>query len=113
MLLDQSFALQVKAPTLFTLQRKPAPFPFVMASMNMQRRMVSPILSRVCPSLSATDRQQLSKEDESAVNEVEVRREDQDKINKFSRLHQRELILEEELKGKNVRSTTLSTSKSG
>jgi prefoldin subunit 4 len=33
-----------------------------------------------------------------------VRREDQDKINKFSRLHQRELLFEEELQGKNVRS---------
>lgn len=36
-------------------------------------------------------------------DEVEVRREDQDKINKFSRLHQRELKLEEDLKAKNVR----------
>lgn len=35
-------------------------------------------------------------------DEVEVRREDQDKINKFSRLHQRELALEEELQGKSV-----------
>ena len=34
--------------------------------------------------------------------EVEVRREDQDKINKFSRLHQRELAIEEDLKTKNV-----------
>ena len=32
-----------------------------------------------------------------------MRREDQDKINKFSRLHQRELKLEEDLKAKNVR----------
>jgi len=48
---------------------------------------------------------QLSKEDEVAVgsDEVEVRREDQDKINKFSRLHQRELNLEDELKAKHVR----------
>jgi len=47
----------------------------------------------------------LSKEDEVAASadEVEVRREDQDKINKFSRLHQRELSLEEELAAKNVR----------
>lgn len=43
----------------------------------------------------------LTKEDEAAGEEVEVRREDQDKINKFSRLHQRELGLEEELKAKN------------
>jgi hypothetical protein len=47
---------------------------------------------------------QLSKEDEAATggDEVEVRREDQDKINKFSRLHQREILLEEELKSKHV-----------
>ncbi|KAJ9138716.1 hypothetical protein NKR23_g8422 [Pleurostoma richardsiae] len=47
-------------------------------------------------------RRMLSKEDEDTVgDEVEVRREDQDKINKFSRLHQRELNIEEELKSKN------------
>lgn len=47
---------------------------------------------------------QLSKEDEKAASadEVEVRREDQDKINKFSRLHQREISLEEELAAKHV-----------
>lgn len=33
---------------------------------------------------------------------MEVRREDQDKINKFSRLHQREMNLEDELKIKAV-----------
>ncbi|KAN0106877.1 Prefoldin, subunit 4 [Hyaloscypha variabilis] len=45
-------------------------------------------------------RRMLSKEDEAATgsDEIEVRREDQDKINKFSRLHQREIVLEEELK---------------
>ena len=50
---------------------------------------------------------QLSREDEAATGgeEVQVRREDQDKINKFSRLHQREKILEEELKTKQVRSS--------
>jgi hypothetical protein len=31
-----------------------------------------------------------------------VRREDQEKINRFSRLHQRETVLEEKLKGKQV-----------
>jgi hypothetical protein len=48
---------------------------------------------------------QLSKEDEAAAGgeEQEVRREDQDKINKFSRLHQKEIGLEEELKAKHVR----------
>ncbi|KAM0264748.1 hypothetical protein ACHAQJ_000573 [Trichoderma viride] len=45
---------------------------------------------------SIMQRRMLSKEDE-AVDEVEVRREDQDKINKFSRLHQRELVLKEQL----------------
>jgi len=35
-------------------------------------------------------------------DELEVRREDQDKINRFSRLHQREMLLEEELKIKAV-----------
>ncbi|KAI0830912.1 Prefoldin, subunit 4 [Hypoxylon sp. FL0890] len=47
------------------------------------------------------NRRMLTKEDEAAGDEVEVRREDQDKINKFSRLHQRELNMEEELKVKN------------
>ncbi|KAL4871318.1 hypothetical protein BDV12DRAFT_183935 [Aspergillus spectabilis] len=45
----------------------------------------------------------LSKEDEATVGnteDTEVRREDQEKINRFSRLHQRETILEESLKGK-------------
>ncbi|WQF82459.1 Putative prefoldin beta [Colletotrichum destructivum] len=46
-------------------------------------------------------RRMLTKADEESVgDEVEVRREDQDKINKFSRLHQRELIIEEELRNK-------------
>ncbi|KAL9129774.1 MAG: hypothetical protein Q9175_007203 [Cornicularia normoerica] len=45
---------------------------------------------------------ELSKEDEAAVgkDELEVRREDQDKINNFSRLHQRETTLEDELRTK-------------
>ncbi|GJN74527.1 Gim complex component GIM3-like protein [Purpureocillium lilacinum] len=50
---------------------------------------------------SLMQRRMLSKEDEAATEEVEVRREDQDKINRFSRLHQRELALSEELKTKN------------
>ncbi|KAG5927253.1 hypothetical protein E4U42_002404 [Claviceps africana] len=51
---------------------------------------------------SLIQRRMLSKEDEQAAgDEVEVRREDQDNINKFSRLHQRELIIEEQLKAKN------------
>ncbi|KAL8910758.1 MAG: hypothetical protein Q9171_003970, partial [Xanthocarpia ochracea] len=44
----------------------------------------------------------LSKEEEAAVgkDDLEVRREDQDKINKFSRLHQREMLLEDDLKSR-------------
>ncbi|KAJ5362000.1 Prefoldin [Penicillium brevicompactum] len=43
----------------------------------------------------------LEKADETSANdENEVRREDQEKINRFSRLHQRETVLEEQLKGK-------------
>ncbi|KAB8067280.1 Prefoldin subunit-domain-containing protein [Aspergillus leporis] len=44
----------------------------------------------------------LAKEDEvsAAGEENEVRREDQEKINRFSRLHQRESTLEELLKAK-------------
>ncbi|KAI9855782.1 MAG: hypothetical protein M1824_005855 [Vezdaea acicularis] len=44
----------------------------------------------------------LSTEDEAATGgeEVQVRREDQDKINRFSRLNQREILLEEEMKTK-------------
>lgn len=51
---------------------------------------------------------QLSKAEEEGSDEVEVRREDQDKINKFSRLHQRELALQEELTGKSVSLTPIS-----
>ncbi|OAA63191.1 Prefoldin, subunit 4 [Cordyceps fumosorosea ARSEF 2679] len=50
---------------------------------------------------SLLQRRMLSKEEEAAGQEVEVRREDQDKINRFSRLNQRELLLDEELKAKN------------
>ncbi|KAF2756884.1 Prefoldin, subunit 4 [Pseudovirgaria hyperparasitica] len=48
------------------------------------------------------NRRMLTREDEAATGgeEMEVRREDQDKINKFSRLHQREAKLEEELAAK-------------
>ncbi|KAL4975633.1 Prefoldin subunit-domain-containing protein [Aspergillus desertorum] len=45
----------------------------------------------------------LSKEDEGTIGnsgDTEVRREDQEKINRFSRLHQRETVLEEKLKAK-------------
>ncbi|KAJ5945364.1 Prefoldin [Penicillium verrucosum] len=44
---------------------------------------------------------QLTKADETSANdENEVRREDQEKINRFSRLHQRQTVLDEQLKGK-------------
>ncbi|RKU41437.1 hypothetical protein DL546_001030 [Coniochaeta pulveracea] len=47
------------------------------------------------------NRRMLTKEDEEAAGEeIEVRREDQDKINRFSRLHQHELSYQEELKVK-------------
>ncbi|RFU31896.1 hypothetical protein B7463_g4429, partial [Scytalidium lignicola] len=52
--------------------------------------------------MSTLQRRMLSKEDEAPGVEDEVRREDQDKINKFSRLHQREIALEDELKSKIV-----------
>ncbi|KAJ5126637.1 prefoldin subunit 4 [Penicillium atrosanguineum] len=44
----------------------------------------------------------LSKDDEGmgGSDENEVRREDQEKINRFSRLHQRENVLEDQLKAK-------------
>ncbi|KAF2396391.1 Prefoldin, subunit 4 [Trichodelitschia bisporula] len=46
------------------------------------------------------NRRMLSKEDEAAAEDTEVRREDQEKINKFSQLHQKESLLEAELKQK-------------
>ncbi|KAK2865477.1 hypothetical protein FQN49_003531 [Arthroderma sp. PD_2] len=46
-------------------------------------------------------RRMLSKDDEATGSEeTEVRREDQEKINRFSRLHQREAMLEAQLKAK-------------
>jgi prefoldin subunit 4 len=45
---------------------------------------------------------QLAKEDEASASDIEVRREDQEKINKFSRLHQHSAMLEEKLKQKQV-----------
>ncbi|GES59533.1 prefoldin subunit 4 [Aspergillus terreus] len=46
-------------------------------------------------------RRMLSKEDEVAAgDDTEVRREDQEKINRFSRLHQRQTVLEGQLKAK-------------
>lgn len=47
---------------------------------------------------------QLTKEEEAAAGgeDMEVRREDQEKINKFSSLHQKETALEEELRAKIV-----------
>ena len=73
----------------------------------MQRRMVWP--SVMLFHLHGLTVLQLSKEDEAAVgkDDLEVRREDQDKINKFSRLHQREMLLEDDLKVKAVRLLTM------
>ena len=54
--------------------------------------------------IDLTEIKQLSKDEEATVGEsdLEVRREDQDKINRFSRLHQKEQILIETLSTKNV-----------
>lgn len=47
---------------------------------------------------------QLSREEEASIGEEkEVRREDQEKINRFSRLHSREKGLERDLEIKQVR----------
>lgn len=48
--------------------------------------------------------QQLTKEEEASASaeDMEVRREDQEKINRFSSLHQKETSLEEELRAKIV-----------
>ncbi|KAF2119922.1 Prefoldin subunit-domain-containing protein [Lophiotrema nucula] len=47
------------------------------------------------------NRRMLTKEEEaSASEEMEVRREDQEKINRFSSLHQKETRLEDDLKAK-------------
>jgi hypothetical protein len=46
-------------------------------------------------------RYQLSREEEEAMGEEkEVRKEDQDRINRFSRLHSRERLVEDDLKTK-------------
>ncbi|CAD6577884.1 MAG: hypothetical protein ASARMPRED_008439 [Alectoria sarmentosa] len=68
----------------------------------MQRRMVRIAFRIREANYEILTDSELSKEDEAAVgkDELEVRREDQDKINKFSRLHQRETTLEDELKTK-------------
>jgi hypothetical protein len=49
-------------------------------------------------------RRMLTKDEEASAQseDLEVRREDQEKINKFSSLHQKEEILEEELRAKIV-----------
>lgn len=53
------------------------------------------------PEQFSLTRRQLSKEEEEAMGEEkEVRKEDQDRINRFSRLHSREKLLEEDLKTK-------------
>jgi hypothetical protein len=51
---------------------------------------------------------QLTKEEEASAGgeDMEVRREDQEKINRFSSLHQKEEALEEELRAKIVGSSS-------
>ncbi|KAJ8117150.1 hypothetical protein OPT61_g1570 [Boeremia exigua] len=48
------------------------------------------------------NRRMLTREEEAAIGneDLEVRREDQEKINRFSSLHQKETLLEEELRAK-------------
>lgn len=54
--------------------------------------------------IKALTKWQLTKEEEAsaASEDLEVRREDQDKINRFSSLHRKEEGLEEELRAKIV-----------
>ena len=71
---------------------------------NLQRRMVSDaFFAKQVHALTTS--LQLSRDEEASVGgtDLEVRREDQDKINKFSRLHQKEELLQERLKVKTVR----------
>jgi hypothetical protein len=53
-------------------------------------------------SVSHINTAQLSKDEEASTPDAEVTREDQDKINAFSRLHNREKKYEEELERKQV-----------
>lgn len=51
---------------------------------------------------------QLTREEEEAMGEEkEVRKEDQDRINRFSRLHSREKLIEEDLKTKQASSNCM------
>ena len=69
----------------------------------MQRRMVFHLRKAFIECIS--NEGQLTKDDEASTGgeDIEVRREDQEKINKFSTLHQKETGLEQELKNKQVR----------
>jgi hypothetical protein len=70
----------------------------------MQRRMASLTQISHTPPNRANDTQLTKEEEASAGGEdMEVRREDQEKINRFSSLHQKEEALEEELRAKIVR----------
>jgi len=73
----------------------------------LSRRMVRYYISRdsyqTCQTNGPPHHTQLTKEEESEAGEVPVRREDQDRINRFSRLTQREAVLKEELALKAVR----------
>lgn len=60
----------------------------------------SRFIAQACSHLTL---RQLSKEEEEAMGEEkEVRKEDQDRINRFSRLHSKEKLLEDDLKTKQV-----------
>ena len=72
---------------------------------TLQRRMVrSDIIDSPCIKSSQV-RDQLSQDEEATLagTDSEVSREDQDKINKFSRLHRQDELLQEKLKTKTVR----------
>ena len=73
----------------------------------MQRRMVFHLRGAFLECIS--NEGQLTKDDEASTGgeDIEVRREDQEKINKFSTLHQKETGLEQELKNKQVRRLSL------
>lgn len=66
----------------------------------LSRRMVGPDSTTQFP---LADRSQLSREEENEIGEEkEVRKVDQERINRFSRIHTKHKALEEELKTKQV-----------
>ena len=67
----------------------------------LSRRMVSSLHSL---GIRVADGYKLSREEENEIGEEkEVRKVDQERINRFSRIHSRHKSLEDELKAKQVR----------